>query len=306
MGITLLPLDPNNPLSLLISGNYRILRYKGGGFDYYDNNKIDSRVSIGYNLDERMRLRTGIFFTSTKYPDADGADKDNIDLYGGFNWSIFKSNVFDFEFGYSRTDASFVTDSVKNVSGNVFEVGPNGFIHTGTSACEYDDDLQMLYFSPRLSRSLGTKTGISFSYTYRKISNFEDYFVYGFTASSLSPWASVWDGQAYKVNIKTYMIPKMIISLGIGYTDKKMFKTLYVKDSVTTFPMIDTTAYWMADQGMREDERTMLNLGVERPIIKSGIVFKPSFNFEYTRNKSSNELFDYEDITYSVKFSAVF
>jgi hypothetical protein len=152
--------------------------------------------------------------------------------------------------------------------------------------------LESFYISPRLSRPIGSKSGMSIMFTYKEFPNLEEGVVFGATSENLSPWANVWQGRTISASFKTYLVPNMIVSAGIDYSNKSYLK---IHDDLQQVS-------YRKDVG-RKDEQTRINLSFQRNIAGIfGFTGEPSLSIDWTNNTSSKPLYDYSGVNISFGF----
>lgn len=222
-----------------------------------------------------------------RYVNADSIDADyeQYELFTGFNLVVYGSNSLDIETGWGFTSFTFIDDALK-----FFD-----YVHPKASL--RDGRFRSFYVSPRFSRPLGSKTGISVTYTYRHFTGADHSVVLGYGTGFLSPWASVFDGSSISAQLKSYLIPRMVVSAGAGYWDKTYLKTM---------ERVFNEAYsgweWPAPNVVkpRKDYFTRWYFSIQRPVAfgASGIL-EPTVTVEYSHNCSSLDTYDYSGTTIS-------
>lgn len=290
-GVTLIPTPESSRLKVYLTGNTAKRRYREQNLDVSstDVNSTDynALVSIGYQLNPAIRFRSGLSFQSIDYSGPEIPDKNTYELFAGTNLTLFDDNAVDLEVGYSFGKYSYL-DGVS--LGTSF---PYVGIDTGA---EYrvltEGDIRSLYISPRISRSLGHRTGFSLTYSYRWFIDKDDSaIVYGLSTGVVSPWNSSWEGHALSVSIKTFVVPNMILTLGGAYLDKSYLRTL---DS----PRIPNLSTFYTFE--RHDYQRRIFLGIRFPMgSRLGRVIEPSVRIDYTSNSSAIVVYDYTDFSIS-------
>jgi hypothetical protein len=236
----------------------------------FDLNNIEGRVSLGYELGEITLLRAGMRYQSSPYLRSENSDKESAEIYAGLNQTLPANNCLDIEVGYGIMDYKFIDPTRTFVS----MTNPEGALVGG--------HLRSFYVSPRLSRPLGRKTGLNLTFAFRSFMNTGDETVFGSSVGLLSPWTSVWEGTSVAATLKSYLIPQLISSAGIGYWNRRHLETL----ENDQFPAVVGKT--------RDDDQIRIYLQIMRPILlKSGALIQPRLQLDYTSNNSTNELFDY-------------
>ena len=114
------------------------------------------------------------------------------------------------------------------------------------------------YITPRFSRPIGSRTGVSITYTYSRFTNPDDAIIFGYGTEFLSPWAAVYEGSSVMLNVKSYLIPHLVVSAGSGYWEKTYLKSLQ-KHPIFGYGL-------PKDAPRRHDYYTRLYVSIERPI----------------------------------------
>jgi hypothetical protein len=272
-GITIIPFNSKSPFSIYLNSNFTTRSYRSS-YRAYNTHEIDVMASIGYNLSRRIKFRSGISYENNTYINSDGDDKETYELFIGTNITPFGSNSIDLEAGYSYANAQFI--ELDTVS-----FPPDHNLNDGK--------LKSYYISPRFSRPIGKKLGLSITYTYSRFMDVKDheldYLVYSYATGNLSPWASVYEGDAITFNLKSYMIPNTIMAVGMGYWEKNYLWILEGLDSKRS----------------RNDVTRKYYLSFSRPIpTQTGMLIEPSIQISFANNDSINNrarhtLFHYND-----------
>ncbi len=291
LGLVLIPIHQASPFSLYLSAKVSGRLYHQA-FKGFNNNVMDLMAAAGYQVSPQLTVRSGVSFKSTRYVNAEVSYKRDLDLFTGALVSFWGSNTLDMEAGISRTnythkDNIYFIDSMPPIINFPFPWPYDGWFLAWVK--EAESNLWMFYYSPRWSRPIGSKTGISFGYTRRLFQNYDDALLTGdTTASFLSPWASVWEGNSTSVGLKSYLIPKFIVSIGAGYWDKKFLKKVEPKDMPLGL-YVDAKR-----RDARHDWQTKGYLTVQWPMkLQRGPLLEPILNVEYTNNVSNSGVYNY-------------
>ncbi len=307
--VTFFPMKEDSPLSLYLNANYKPTIYREA-FEKFENNVMSANIALGYELKKYLNLRAGFELTSTDYTNEAGTDtvesfavynisgdQDQYELFVGGNLTFLGANVLDVELGYASVNLSYVempTDSFFNPV--VMDMVPRDHIIAGIDSLR-EGNMGSFYISPRLSRPIGSKTGINITYIYREFQDVEDMVIPGLSTQFLSPWSSVYDGHAVTATIKTFVLPNFIISSGIGYFDKK-----YLNSEKERVVRLGGMPPYEIDY--REDEMTKFYWSIKRPIAtKSNLYLEPAVQIDYSDNKSTNDFYDYN--AFSMTFGLV-
>jgi len=280
-GMTFIPLSADSRTPLHFSSNFSGRLYREG-FQDFDNNTFDISGTIGYNLSTATQMRGGLAYNSTAYVRTESSDQESFTIFTGCNASFLGSNAIDIEVGYSFASYTYI----EPIDPEFPILDPNFRFVKFT-----DGTLKSLSFSPRYSRPLGSKTGLSVLFTYREFFDHDEAIVLGSTFENLSPWSSVWQGRAVSLNLKTYLVPHFIVSGGVGYWNKSFLR------------IADLDVAFLTQVVERQDEQTKFFLNIQDPIVTgAGYVLETTLGFEYTNNTSSKPLYDYSGFNLSIGF----
>ena len=303
LAVSFIPTKPDARLSCLISGSFNGRVYHTA-FSGIDNNYGELGAALGYRLTPSLVMRSGVSFKATDYINDTTDYKRDLDFFWGANATLLGKNSLDLELGLARTNYTFKDANL--TGGAIIPIDnppPNPvpynqwWLHWIPDS---ESNLWILYVSPRVSRPLGAKTGISLSYTIRNFQNYTGGLLWGLNTGYLSPWTTVWDGQNMSLNIKSFLIPKLIVKTGIGYWDKSFLVTSE-KQKWDEFGSTGTPGYVdrrygeaVAEDKPRTDFVTKVYLGIQLPLAsKAGFLFEPSLDIQYTDNKSNRPLYDF-------------
>lgn len=279
LGMNYIPLNPESRLSIFLNAEFDLRRYRSV-YSRYNNNNFDVRAAFGYRLGSGARFRVGVQLLGSEYLGSSSGDKTSTEAYFGFNTTVAGRNSLDCEIGYGSMDYRFIDPALEFID---FEQ-PEAALVGGR--------LTSFYVSPRLSRPLGNSTGLNLTFSYRKFLEGDSRIVYGSSVGLLSPWTSVWDGSSVILNIKSYLIPRFITSVGGGYWNRRHLQTI----ESNLFPLVIGTE--------RSDEQYRGYLQLARPIlIGGGSLLQPHFQIEFGTNNSTNSLFDYSSFSVSTGVS---
>ncbi len=299
-GITLLPLSDSSEFTLFLNLNYQGYSYKNAlttNSSDFSNENIDGMISLGYQVNEKTNVRIGLNSTLTGYASSSVTDKNLRDIFAGINISLFGSNAFDLEGGYSHEKYDYLP-----------EYHPDFGIHYGIQprnaySLLEKSDLNSFYLSLRYSRPLGNKSGLSLTYSFREFTDFKDSsMIYGFSTGYLSPWVASYEGNSVQVKIKTYLIPFTILNFGFGYWNSSYLKTLelgYYDFLGELLSRVNTE-----DGQLRDDDKYQMFLSFSIPIVtSSGRLFEPSLKIDYIDNNSSIANYTFSNFTASISLN---
>jgi hypothetical protein len=303
-GFTLIPTSDSSRVSLLLTGNIRDRQYRdvatdssGINANEFTGREYDAMLGVGYSLTQSVQLRASLATKSTGYGIDGVLDRETVDAAFGTNITLLNRYSLDLEFGYSTGKFQYIDPEHEPLPGFIV---PRSKIDPGT---QYDilleADLKSLYFSPRISTSFGPRVGVSLSYMVR---NFQDHdnsrTVYGYSSGWLSPWNNSYDGQAVVLNIKTYLIPRLVVSVNTGYWDRNYLRVAEYETWPSGFRIDEGVNLELARN--RTDYRSRTSITVKMPLTHSaGYFLEPSLTIDYTDNKSTVSVYDYTDLSVS-------
>lgn len=283
-GFTYIPLPRKSPSILYLTGSFSGIRYHND-FSGFDNNFGEVKVSGGYEITKALSARIGFAYRSTSYVSLDVEDKEDIEYFWGGNITLPGSIGADIEAGFARANYTHLfADTLSNPLYNIY--APD-------SIPRFGEKLWVFYYAPRISRQIAPRTGMNVVFIRRKFQNYDFQTIFGFSTQYLSPWASVWEGQGISANVKSYVIPRMILTAGAGYWDKTFLKTVEQRHLYYINVLLDR-------YNRRQDWQTKYYLAVQWPITsRSGLFIEPAARLDYTRNVSNEPLFFYTDFSVS-------
>ncbi|MFH1699611.1 MAG: hypothetical protein ABIE07_03405 [Candidatus Zixiibacteriota bacterium] len=303
--VTYIPLSEISRFSLYFAASLNGRKYHSD-FSGVDNNFGEVKLIGGFQLNPRFHIRGGLSFRSTVYINTGNDYKRDFDFIMGINAVLPMQTSFDFEAGYGRTnylykDANLTGDGWPLSRPDLPEPIPYDIMWIKDIA-DTKDDLWVLYLSPRLSRSLGRKTGLNLIYTIQNFQNYRGGFLWDISTGYLSPWATVWEGQSASVNIKSFAIPGLIVNTGYGHWNKRFLTTSnrYDADGLDrTYLEVKT------EDKPREDSVNRFYLSLQCPVkLNHEYLIEPVLNIEHMNNNSNKPLYNFDDysITTGVSF----
>lgn len=293
IGGTLLPLSEKSPFQLYLTGHYRDREYREEMSDItsteFSSGEYDAMLTAAYRVNGTTRIRTGVSYGSTSYGLDDIRDRVTNDLFAGINATLPGRIALDVEGGVTLGNLDYVPRRTGGIRPDrSYEVLEEGNLNT-------------LYISPRLSRSVGARTGVSVTYAYREfIEQPDSAVVYGYSTNTLSPWASSYEGNAVSVTLKTYLVPRLIVSAGAGYWTKDYLTTVEGEWRPDPFMggMVRIISTLFARE--RRDDQRRVFAQVQWPIAThNGYIIEPSLHLSHTYNSSSIDVYDYRDFSVS-------
>lgn len=303
--LTYIPTAGNSQLSVYLSGGvgrhsyddrnsqlYDTIGFAGDttylkrDFKIYNTTDYDVMAAFGFQYSPRIHLRVEAAFVYNDYTRAVFLNdmvnnKRALDFVTGVNWSVSGTNVIDLELGLSgqTINRTFVDTTVDLPSPGIYD--------TSITFGKPDLVIQTLYISPRFSRQLGEKTGVSLTGTYRNFVKGSDLIVAGDAAELLDPFATVWEGAGLSLSVKTFLVPRLITTIGLGYWNKTYLKHIELYDA--GFPSLQPR---VVD---REDTKKAFYIGFQMPLPKTwgGLNIEPVVSVEYGDNSSTMQTYDY-------------
>lgn len=268
--VTYIPTKAGARFSLYTSGTYGGRRYRSE-LDDYDNNDFSGSVSAGYKLLPNMLVRAGVNVKGTAYLAYDSGDQESFEVFSGLNFSLPYQNAFDLEIGYGETGLKYYPD-VDSLTRKIIvtTIDPGD-----PEAALLEGQIKSIYISPRISRPIGSKTGVSLTLTNRIFQNSDSKVVAGASVGLLSPWTALWDGWSATFNVKSYLVPSFVISAGAGYWEKTFIDVIESDDFPSFIP------------NDRQDYQRRYFLSFTRPVTFGGIVLQPNLQLNYIDNESN-------------------
>jgi hypothetical protein len=287
VGLTILPIKQESPFTLYSKVIFNGSRF-GKGLKDFNSNTFSIRAAAAYWFSDVVRARFGVFYEDNAYTRSDVMDRQSYEVYTGVNLSFLDAYAFDIEVGFADAKYQYISpDGLQFPPEDPDIIDPDLALVTFT-----EGDLESFYVSPRLSRPIGSKSGMSITFTYKEFPNLEEGVVFGATTQNLSPWANVWQGRSISTSFKTFLIPNMTVTAGIDFANKSYLK---IHDD------LQQTRY-SKDIG-RKDHQTKINLSFQRNIAGIfGFAGEPSLSIDWTNNRSSKPLYDYSGINISFGF----
>lgn len=293
VGVVYIPTRDESPFSLYVAANFDGRRYRQE-FQAFDENSFDATVSAGYRVSPTLATRIGIVMRSTAYISSESGDKSSWEAFTGVNFTPYGRNSLDVELGYGTARYNYIRLRSPDPPWDyLIDVpGPESLLRGG--------GLQSLYLAQRYSRPLGFKTGLNITYMFRTFMNSEDGLVYGASIGLLSPWTSVWEGHSITINLKSFLIPTVMLTTGAGYWEKTFFSTVEGQD---VLPYLEDTFIIIVRPVGRADVQRKFYLQLQRPVSTPLGVLQPNVRVDYVDNDSTNDLFDYSGFSISVGLS---
>jgi hypothetical protein len=304
-GITVLPLSDESPFSVYLEANYRDREYIDNRRDTaaisaneFSGREYDLLLALGYDLTDLFQLRLGYSRKSFGYGIEGVNDRETDEFYLGSNFSLFERLGIDFELGYSAGKYQHIDTIV---------VAPNGDPlprRSITPGDQYDilleDDLNSSYFSARLSSPLGRKTGLVLTWSRRQfVDRDEAAIIYGYSTGYLSPWVNRYAGDAVLASLKTYVVPRVIVTVDVGYWSRDHIKVVEREFRANRFGQIIPTINLLYAQ-TRSDHRRRINITLQMPLTHEREPFiEPSLHLGYTDNNSTVRVYEYVDFSVS-------
>jgi len=279
------------------------------GYESFNNNNFNINAALGYRINDWLLLRSGCSFNSTDYTNEEiqdtatvnqtfdiSGDNETLELYFGGNISLPFSNVIDFEGGYSKMNLTYANPPQDTILRywDDFTWIKRDYLNPNKDTL-VDGNLKSYYFSPRISRPIGSKFGINVVYIYRTFDAADNVIIAGLSNQFLSPWTSVYEGESVTATLKSYIVPNFIITCGAGYWKKDFLKGEEEREPVEGIPPPPRV---IKD---RHDEQNKFFLSIQKPFpFRSGLFVEPSMEMNISHNNSSNDLYDYNNFGISL------
>lgn len=292
--ISIIPTPDQSPFRVHLSGggNKYFYRESDSAISAINTSEFASgdyngRLAFGYALNRWMRTRLSVKYTSLDY-DSDNVESNRKWLFSvGMNWSLPWRNALDIEGGYQTGSIQRLDPTFR---GAIREAEAYGYL--------VDGDLGIGYVSPRLSRPLGKKTGINLIFAHRWWAGGDrDAVVYGYSSGLLSPWVNEYIGNAFQVNLKTYLVPHLVVAAGFGYWDNK-YLTMFEKEMTPLGIEVLSTLVGFHE---RKDIQRKYFLGVKVPVQMAGLLMEPSLRADISRHSSTVDPYSYNDFSMSAE-----
>jgi len=288
VGVTIIPLDDDTPLSVYLNGNINTRGYREN-YEPFNTQIIDGIASLGYMLSPTMQIRAGFAYKSTSYLNMETIDNTNYEIFGGINSSFFGKNSIDLEIGYAFMDLTYWKEDVWD--GPDFTGARYVIPYEESKYPSTEGQLKALYISPRYSRQICDNLAVVLTYSYRKFNDLGKIAVAGVSTQSLSPWSSVYEGESASLILKSFCLPNFILESGIGYWKKDFLNS----NEYRNVPLL--AKYIILS---RHDEQNKSYISIKRPIVfKSGLYMEPAVTLNYSKNNSTNEQYDYSNLSIS-------
>lgn len=321
----------NQVWSLYSSLGYEVREYVSDSLNFSSTKDWDAMASAGNHLSPSTYLRFGVKYKHSEYTGAkehkthiaaitdypgdttyradtthyeEGPDpKSEAVVFCGANFTLGDGMALDVEAGVKVGRYNYV-DSEKHLS----DLVPPRVVQPIDHDAEYADSvvstgtLKSVYIAPRFSFKIGRKTGVKLTCSYRSFLGIPDgAAVYGFSVPVLSPWASEYEGLALTLSAKSYVVPRIILSSGLGYFDKSFLDHVetFVAENPFTHELVSGVTL-PTSMHERDDEQTRLYVAVQVPFAsRDGWFIEPQFQIEFTKNKSSIVVYDYDNTVYT-------
>lgn len=275
----------------------------------YDSRTFKATGVWGYEVGRDKNVRLGSKLTIKRYPNSSSADNEQFELFAGANLTLLDNSSLDVEAGWGRSTYKYIdSDRMPFIPDDPYlptQIDPNDSTDEGS--------FSSVYISPRLSRQLGSKTGVSLTFSYRHFFRDEKAVVLGFSTASLSPWNTFFDGTSIQLRLKTFILPSFIVSAGTAYWDKTYLKTVELVEVFIPSPDPEEEpglAYWENQYGRpdeapeRSDWQSKSFIEIQRPIVlKKGFTLEPSVSVLYEDNRSLVDRYDYTSWTFRASVS---
>ncbi|MDF1545900.1 MAG: hypothetical protein P1R58_12470 [bacterium] len=302
-----IPTSDSARFSLYLYGAYDGRSYKAENIGVstadFNNLTADAIVSAGYELNSLTHLRVGAAYKLSGYDNEFVEDKYAVDYFAGFNRTLFGSISFDLEGGLTSGNLEYTPRSVPEVGFPVrdWQTGEIDSSFTAYDSLE-QGTLNSVYISPRISRSIGSKTGVSLTLFYRSfLDEVDSSVVFGYSTGILSPWVTDYEGEAVLLSIKSFLIPRLITTLSAGYWHKQHLPAAeqpwLIQQGADPIPKPGQEPI-NAKERTDYVRRTMVQL--QMPFAsRSGWFIEPYLTLEFSNNNSTISVYEYDNFSVS-------
>ncbi|UCC44035.1 MAG: hypothetical protein JSU65_13130 [Candidatus Zixiibacteriota bacterium] len=302
-GVTLIPTGDSSRISLYLAATAMARDFRGSDSAFrtgeFNSSDYTATASLGYQVSQSMSLRLGYTYRSIGYSHEEVRSKIDHDIIAGVNLSFLGANSLDLEGGYTQGNLDYLW-AWQTIPG-IDTLLPRGRIKADSAYAWLDEgELNSVYVSPRFSRPLGDRTGLSVALSHRSFTNRDpEALIYGYSTGYLSPWVQSYEGNALLVTMKSYLIPRLIVSGGFGYWDRSFLDVIEAKPRVD--PGTGDTALIVTALNniqKRNDDRRQAFVYFQLPLPpQSGFTAEATLRLEYTSNSSSVVVYDYTDFS---------
>ena len=274
-GLAVTPTPASSAFSLYAEASV-LSRSYGEMFSIYDSRTLSGYLAATFAVSPAILMKSGASVGSVTYANSISGNNRGYNLSAGINMTLPGANCVDIEAGFLSRRFDIAGESVGNMS-------PGG--RTGT-VDQTGLDLASLSF--RLSRPLGTATGLSLELVHQEFITQDGPIEFDGSVDILTPWVSWWEGRTVGLRLKNFSIPNMILNVGANYGEKSFADAI---DTRTSDPITGT-----AD--IRQDERLQLLVDLQRPIVcGAATLLRPALTVEYTHNTSSLAGYEYAGLS---------
>ncbi len=271
--LIIIPTPESSPFTAALWGNLSARKF-GTLFEIYDRRGAAAGTDIGLYLGNTIRLSASASYSNDDYVNSENGSNQSVDLSAGINTSIAGSNAVAVRLDYSHR--SFAQPST-NQDGNASSLSKSE-----------SETFDVTGIMVRYSRPLDRRTGLNLSAGYRQLHVDNELTVMGYSIDYLSPWAELWEGKSVSVSFKRYFPYQFITEFSAGYYGKNFVDVLETNDG--------TDEEYLQDA--RQDKLTTLSFNISRPISLQGSrLITPSLFLGYRNNRSSADLFSYDDFS---------
>lgn len=309
--VTAVPLGDTAGTAIYLSTSVERRDYESDSLNFNSTDQFKGMISAGHRFSPTSHGRLGASFKTINYRGSGIESKKQFEIFAGAYLGLIGSASFDFEAGYSTGNFIYVDSSNYLDSLDRLPMPPPVRRLGITAGKEYNDrvvtdgSLKSFYIAPRLSMSLGRRTGLKLTFSHRSFVDLnKDSYIYGFSIPVLSPWSSDYEGQAVTLTAKSFVVPHVILSGGIGYFHKDYID--HLEEYILRVPGMPEQHIVSIPWSIRtrEDKQTRLFAAVQVPFAsRSGWfqgLIEPSFQVEYNHNNSTIEIYDYDAWTVSL------
>jgi len=303
LGFTWIPTSQESKTRFFVSGNFSGAVFKDEFRNFSSKNDFDIIASASRMISSSSQVRLGLKQVYNVYTNSPVDDRTTTEFFVGYYRNLAEHLSLDVEAGIATGNYQYYDRAVD--SGAVFTDPEDSQRPFYWTKMLNDGDNTFYYVSPRISGQINSKTGFSITYQYRTMDEQDgDPVIFGYSTGLLSPWTDIYDGHAIIASVKTYMLPRMIVTLGGGYWERNHLQTLdYIGG-----PFLSTVGGENNRGGIvdREDERSRIYLEIIRPFSLWDIQLEPKLRVEHVTNISNAPVYDYSHETASFGIKASF
>jgi hypothetical protein len=299
-GLSVIPIGDTAGTAVQLSFDFETRDYESDSLNFNTTDDWTITTAVGHRLRPTTHIRGGVTFRKKHYSGSDVDDKNTFEIFTGVNLSMFGSSSLDIEAGVILGNLVYV-DHIRYLEESSFP--PPRAIRPGqyySDSAASDGSLSELWIAPRYAFRVAEHTGISLSLFHRSFMHLPDNSaIYGFSVTT-SPWSNEYEGNGVTLMVKSYIVPRLILSGGLGYFDRRYIDHL---EKVNLNPLDPDVRQLTIPRSVmpREDEQFKGYLAFQLPFTdRRGLFVEPQLQLEYTDNSSTISVYEYTDWTVSL------